>query len=203
MVVALRTLVDTSTKQYRDFVKNVIDVRSHSIHDPIKMNSPSLFKNPRYKTTFKRGKKIEMLQNNAAICGQLYILSVQKLEGDFADFLVHKIQSVPHSLSKFGKFHLPSTKSDLLGCLEPPGQPEPLLTHANKVMDGAVIVHCLSTSVSTSHAYADAIFIPYLENHIYIYRICPKSRGGFIISFNGDHVGWQGDFNVAVYSLIE
>ena len=25
----------------------------------------------------------------------------------------------------------------------------------------------------------------------------------FIISFHGDHVGWQGDFNVAVYSLIE
>ena len=25
----------------------------------------------------------------------------------------------------------------------------------------------------------------------------------FIISFHGDHVGWQGDFNVAVFSLIE
>ena len=25
----------------------------------------------------------------------------------------------------------------------------------------------------------------------------------FVISFHGDYVGWQGDFNVAMYSLIE
>ena len=41
--------------------------------------------------------------------------------------------------------------------------PEPPLTHDCKGMDSAVIVHCLSTSV-TSHSYADAILIPYLEN---------------------------------------
>ena len=166
MVAALRTLVDTGTKQYRDFVKNVIDVRSHSIHDPIKMNSLALFKHPRYKTTFKQGKKIKTLQNNVVICGQLYTVSVEKLDGDLAEFLAHEIQSFPHSLSNLGKFHLPSTESDLLRCLELPGQPEPRLTHANKVMDGAVIVHCLPTSVGTFHAYADAIFIPYMENQL-------------------------------------
>ena len=101
-----------------------------------------------------------------AFYGQLYIVSMQKLDGDLAEFLAHDIQSFPHSLSNFGKFNLPSTKSDLLGCLELPGQPEPPLTHDNKVMDGAVIVHCLSPSVSTSHAYADAIFIPYLKNQL-------------------------------------
>ena len=87
-----------------------------------------------------------------AICGQLYIVSVQKLYGDLAEFLAHEIQSLPHSLSNFGKFNLPSTTSDLLGCFELPGQPEPPLTHDNKVMDGAVIVHCLSASDSTSYA---------------------------------------------------
>ena len=95
---------------------------------------------------------------------QLYIVSFQKLYGDLAEFLAHEIQSFPHSLSNFGKFNLPSTNSDLLGCLELPGQPEPPLTHDNKVMDGAVIVHCLSASVSISHAYA--IFVPYLENQL-------------------------------------
>ena len=163
MVAALRTSVNTGTKQYRDFVKNVVDVHSHSIHDPMKRNYLALFRHPRYKTTFKQGKNIETLQDNVAICGQLYIVSVQKLYGDLAEFLAHDIQSFPHSLSNFGKFNLPSTKSDLLWCLE---LPEPPLTHDNKVMDGAVIVHCLSPSVSTSHAYADAIFIPYLENQL-------------------------------------
>ena len=85
------------------------------------------------------------------ICGQLYIVSVQNRDGDLAEFLAHEMQSFPHSLSNCGKFHLPSTESDLLRCLELPGQPEPPLTHDCKITDRAVIVHCLSTSVSTSH----------------------------------------------------
>ena len=163
VVAALRTSVDTSTKQYRDFNKNVIDVRSHSIRDAIKRNYLSLFKHPRYKTTFKQGKNIETLPKNVALCGQL---SVQNRYGDLAEFLAHEIQSVPQSLSNLGKFNLPSAKSDLLRCLKLHGKPDPHLTHDCKVMDGAVIVHCLLTSVSTSHAYADAIFIPYLENQL-------------------------------------
>ena len=90
MVAALHTSGDTGTKQYRDFVKNVIDVRSHSIRDPINRNSLALFKHPRYKTTSKQGKKIETLQNNVAICGQLFFVSV-KLDGDLTEFLAHEI----------------------------------------------------------------------------------------------------------------
>ena len=74
--------------------------------------------------------------------------------------------SLPPSLSDFGKLHLPSTKSDLLRCLEQPEEPEPPLTYDCKVMDGAVVVHCLPTSVSTFDEYADKIFIPYLEKQL-------------------------------------
>ena len=56
--------------------------------------------------------------------------------------------------------------SDFVRCIELTGQPEPHLTHDCKVMYGAVIVYCLLTSVITFHAYADAIFIPYLENQL-------------------------------------
>ncbi|XP_056149200.1 LOW QUALITY PROTEIN: desmoglein-2-like protein [Lampris incognitus] len=45
----------------------------------------------------------------------------------------------------FGKLHLTGTKSDLLQCLEHPGQPEPPSTYDCKVLDRAVIVHCLPT----------------------------------------------------------
>ena len=148
VVAALHTLVDTGKKQYQDFVKNVIDVRSHAIHDPIKRNSLALFKNPRHKTTSKQGKKIKTLQNNVALFGQLYV-SMQSRDGDLVEFFAHEIQSFPPSLSDFGKLHLPSTKSDLLRCLEQPEEPEPPLTYDCKVMDGAVVVHCLPTSVST------------------------------------------------------
>ena len=92
-------------------------------------------------------------------------VSVQNRDGNLAEFVAHKIQSFPRSLSNVGKFHVTSTKYDLLRCLELSGQPEPHLTHDCKVMDGAVIVHCLSTSV-TSHAYGDAIFIPCLDNQL-------------------------------------
>ena len=165
VVAALHTLVDTGKKQYQDFVKNVIDVRSHSIHDPIKRNSLAPFKNPRHKTTSKQGKKIKTLQNNVALFGQLYV-SMQSRDGDLAEFFAHEIQSFPPSLSDFGKLHLPSTKSDLLGCHEQPEEPEPPLTYDCKVMDGAVVVHCLPTSVSTFDEYADKIFIPYLEKQL-------------------------------------
>ena len=100
-------------------------------------------------------------RNATEQCGTLWpvnIVSVQNRDGDLAEFVAHEIQSFPHSLSNFGKFHLPSTTSDL--------QPEPHLTHDCKVMDVAVILYCLSTSVSTFHAYADAIFNPYLENQL-------------------------------------
>ena len=165
VVAAFHTLVDTGKKQYQDFVKNVIDVRSHSIHDPIKRNSLALFKNPRHKTTSKQGKKIKTLQNNVALFGQLYV-SMQSRDGDLAKFIAHEIQSFPPSLSDFGKLHLPSTKSDLQRYLEQPEEPEPPLTYDCKVMDGAVVVHCLPTSVSTFDEYSDKIFIPYLEKQL-------------------------------------
>ena len=111
VVAALRTLIDTGKTQYQEFVKNVIIVRSHSIHDPIKRNSLALFRNPRCKTTSKQGKKIKTLQNNVALFGQLYV-SMQTRDSDLAEFFAHEIQSFPPSLSDFGKLHLPSTKSD-------------------------------------------------------------------------------------------
>ena len=150
---------------YQEFVKNVIIVRSHSIHDPIKRNSLALFRNPRCKTTSKQGKKIKKLQNNVALFGQLYV-SMQTRDSDLAEFFAHEIQSFPPSLSDVGKLHLPSTKSDLLRCIEQPEQSEPPSTYDCKVMDGAVIVHSLPTNVSTFHDYADRIFIPYLEKQV-------------------------------------
>ena len=71
------------------------------------------------------------------------------------------------SLSDYRKLRLPNTKSDLLKCLEQPGQSEPPLTYDCKLLDGAVIVHCLLISaVSTFHEYADRVFIPHIEKQL-------------------------------------
>ncbi len=166
VVLALHSLEDTDIQQYKSFVKTVLDERTQPIHDPIKKNSLALFKRPRPKATSKSGKKIKLLQNNVALFGQLYI-SIQSRDGDLKEFFAHEIQSFLPSISDFGKLHLPSTKSDLLKCLEQPEQPEPPSNFDCIVMDGAVVVHLLPTDgVSTFKEYADKVFIPYLSKQL-------------------------------------
>ena len=92
---------------------------------------------------------------------------MQNRDGVLVEFFAHEIQSFPPTLSDFDKLHLPGTKSDPLNCLEQRDQLEPPPTYDCKVMDGAVIVHCLpTTSVNTFHVYADRVFIPYLEKQL-------------------------------------
>ena len=110
----------------------------------------------------KKG-KIKLLQNNVALFGQLYI-AMQNRQSDLGEFFSHEIQSFPPSLSDLGMLHLPGTKSDLLRCLGQPMKEEPPSTYDCKVLDGAVIVHCLPTfNVTTFDMYADVVFIPHLE----------------------------------------
>ncbi|CAB3981604.1 Hypothetical predicted protein, partial [Paramuricea clavata] len=136
VIDTIRTLENTGEKQYQDYVKNVLEDRTRSIHDPIKRNSLALFKKPHSKTTSRQGKKVKVLQNNVA-------------------------------LFNFGDLHLPSAKSELLRCLEQPAQTEPPSTYNCKVLDGAVIVHCLPTAAaSTFDEYADKVFLPYLEKQL-------------------------------------
>jgi len=159
---AIRTLDNLGKQQYQNFLKDVIEERKKSIHDPIKRNNLALFRKPHSKATSKQGKKIAVLQNNVALFGQLYI-AMQSRDGDPIEFFAHEIQSFPPSLSEFGNLRLPSSKADLLKCLAQPGQPEPPKTFDCKVLDGAVIVHCLPTSCATTFDdYADKVFIPYL-----------------------------------------
>ena len=102
VVASLRTLEETGINQYREYVKNVLQDCTVSIHSPIKKNSLALFKRPQSKITSKQGKKMKFLQNNVALFGQLYI-SMQSRDGDLKEFFAHEIQSFPPSLSDFGK----------------------------------------------------------------------------------------------------
>ena len=83
---------------------------------------------------------------------------------DLKDFFSHEIQPFPPSLSKLGKPNLPTNKSDLIKCLQPSNQPEQPSFYDCKVLDGAVIVHCLPTAgVHTFNDYAEEVFVPYLR----------------------------------------
>ena len=75
---------------------------------------------------------------------------MQSLERYLKEFFSHEVQSFPPSLSDFGKLFLPGTKSELMKCLDTLHESTPPETFSFKVLDGAVIVHCLSiTGITT------------------------------------------------------
>ena len=168
-VVDVLYIIEEKGKEqsHKDFVKNVLEERTRSIHEPIKRNNLALFKKPSAKMQSKQGKKIKVLQNNVSLFGQPYI-SMQSREGDLDEFFSHEVQSFPPSLSEFGKRYLPGTKSELMKCLEPSQQSTPLEAFDCKVMDGAVVVHCLpTTGIKTFNEYAEEVFIPHLEKQLH------------------------------------
>ena len=163
IVTTVRTLEDIGRGKYQTYRKNVIEKRTHSIHDTIKKNSLTLFKTSRAKTASKHKQTIRGLQDNVGLFGQLYV-SLQNREGDMQELFAHETQSFPPSISDFGKLHLPRSKSDLLKCLvDDNDENEPPSTYDCKVLDGAVIVHSLpTTNATTFDEYASKVFIPYL-----------------------------------------
>ena len=101
-----------------------------------------------------------------SLFGQLYI-SMQSREGDLEEFFSHEVQSFPLSLSEFGKLYLPGTKSELTKCLEPLHEFTPPETFSCKVLNGVVIVQCLSIAwITTFKEHAEKAFIPHLQSHL-------------------------------------
>ena len=91
MWINLCQLLHTLQKKLaRSNTKQVLEDHTDSIHDPIKKNFLVLYKRPHLKAISKQGKKIKILQYNAALFSQLYI-SMQSREGDLKEFFAHEI----------------------------------------------------------------------------------------------------------------
>ena len=91
-------------------------------------------------------------------------------DGDMREFFSHEVQSFPPVLSEFGNLHIPSAKYDLLKCLQPNsnGNTDPPAQIDCKVLDGAVIVHCLPTvEASMFDEYAEKVFISHLQQQLH------------------------------------
>jgi len=166
---SIKKLDKLGKEQYQKYVKDVTNDRSSSIHNPIKKNNLPLFRKNHKKETSKQGKKIAVLQSNLNLFAQLYV-ALQSRDGDMGEFFSHEVQSFPPALSEFGKLRLPSAKSDLLKCLQPnsSGCTDPPTQIDCRVLDGAVIVHCLPTvEASTFDEYAEKVFIPHLQQQLH------------------------------------
>lgn len=92
---------------------------------------------------------------------------MQSRRGDLEELFFHEVQSFPPSLSEFGKLYLPDTKSELMKCLELLHESTPPETFSREVLDGAVIVYCLSIAgITKFKEYAEKAFIPQLQIHL-------------------------------------
>ncbi|KAJ8043846.1 hypothetical protein HOLleu_11123 [Holothuria leucospilota] len=117
---------------------------------------------PPPKTQSKQTGKIAMLKNDVALFSRLYIV-MQHREGDMNQFFQHENHPFPPSLSDNGRLRF-AKKSDLLTKLEQTNQNDPPSSFDVKVLDGAAVVHLLSTNnVSTFDEYADKVFVPYIK----------------------------------------
>ncbi|KAG7175358.1 hypothetical protein Hamer_G001423 [Homarus americanus] len=149
---SIRNLDNTGKRQYQEYVRNVLEDRSISIHERVQKNLLPLFKNAQPKRTSSQGKNIKEL------FGQLYSISLCRIELGILTIF---------SLIKLRQTSLSATKSQLLRSLEQSDQPEVPSSYNRKIMDGAVIVHSLATaSVSRIEEYADTLLIAYLQNQL-------------------------------------
>lgn len=163
-VSTVRTIEAVGTGQYQKFMKEVLEDRTKSIHDPIKKNNLSLLKTRKPKVNSKV-KQLAVIRDNVSLFGRLYIANQQR-DGDIDVFFSHENQLYPPSLSDYGKLRK-GTKSDLVKCLDSSGQNEHPETFDCTIFDGAVLVHTLPpTGASTFKDYAEKIFIPFLQREI-------------------------------------
>ena len=165
VVTTIRCVEKLSTEQYEAYNKSVIRDQNTSIHEAIKKNSLPLFKHPTPKTKSKQTEQIAMLKHDVELFSRLYIV-MQHREGDMATFFKHENHPYPPSLSDRGRLRL-GKKSDLLSVLSAEAEKEAPVAFDVKVLDGAAIVHLLSTNgVSTFDDYASDVFIPYIKKQI-------------------------------------
>ena len=169
MVESVEKVDRLREEQYQKYCTDVIENRSRPIHDTIKKNNLPLFRKNLKKETSKQGNRIAVLKSNLNLFAQPYVV-LQNRDGGMREFISHEVQSFPPALSEFGNLRLPNAKSDLLTCLPQRNhdQGESPTQFDCKVLDGAVIVHCLPTiEASTFDEYADKVFIPHLQQQTF------------------------------------
>jgi len=179
LVLSTRDIVDGSVgetvlevetigaNQFAKFVKEQLTSCEKAITEPISKNKLALFSNPSVKSHPTKQKiQLMSIKNDCNLFSRLYI-SCQTRDGDLDTFFAHENQSIPPSLSAYGKLRQ-SAKSDLLHCLE---LEEKQLLHAPNVdaifLDGAAVVQMLNPGgAKTFQEYSDVVFTPYLLSQL-------------------------------------
>ena len=161
VVSTVRNIESLGKTKYHEYMNDVVEQRTRSIHDPIKRNSLPLFKHTSTKKKSKKAEQASLLKSDVALFSQMYI-AMQNRQGDMSEFFSHENHPFPPALADCGNMRS-TKKSDLLTCMDNADHSEVPVQFDMVALDGAAVVHLLSTAGSTTFAeYAEGVFLPYI-----------------------------------------
>jgi len=115
---------------------------------------------------FKSKQQEISFKSNRNLFSDLYRASKYR-DDDLEDLFGHENHPWPPSLSDHGKLCLPIKKSDLLSLLGGDTSTKPSYNFDCKVLDGAAVVHMLSTKqFRTFFEYGDNVFLLWIEQQL-------------------------------------
>ena len=165
--VPFRSLEAIGKAQYQAFVKEVLEDGTRSIHEPLKKNSLTIFKEKNFRG--KLAYKAKSQGNDLSLFAQLYV-AVQHREGDMNEFFEHETCPFTPFLTDVEKINF-GKKADLFKCLTASDanvEQQPPSTFDCTIFDGPAIVHALSpnTATKTIDDYAKHVFVPFIQQHL-------------------------------------
>eukprot|EP00794_Sanderia_malayensis_P021193 gene21193-23274_t len=147
---------DAGATQYREFKVERLITGKTSVHEPIKRNKFSLFRNKNSIKTSSSKLKLTSMKQDCQLFSRLYVVC-QSRESDLSEFFAHENHVYPPALSMYGKLRQ-TAKSDCLKIFD-----EYIIVQTERpsditavLLDGAAIVHMVSPLSSRNFQdYAD------------------------------------------------
>ena len=160
-------------KQYSTYVNDRLVLGKISIHDIIKRNNLPLFSQKKPALKSKDKNKLAHLRKDSNVFCRLYVAS-QVRHGDVEEFFSHENSTYPPSISEFGELRLPSSKADIVSCVQKTCSlssevtaPALMPTVSALIIDGAALVHMLTPGAGiTFQEYSDCVVMPYIKTRL-------------------------------------
>ena len=112
VVSTVRNIESLGKTKYHQYMNDVVEQRTRSIHDHIKRNSPPLCRHTSTKKKSKKAVQASLLKSDVALFSQMYI-AMQNRQGDTGEFFSHENHPFSPALADCGNMRS-TKKSDLL-----------------------------------------------------------------------------------------
>ncbi len=161
-------------EQYMEFANKKLINPSKGFYESIKRNKLSIFIPPKQPTS-KNQSKVTAIKQDALLFSRMYI-ACQTRGSNLLKFFQHENHPWPPALAEGNVMRTPSSKADLVKCLEPLGAVQSTVPAGIDVtlIDGASVVHSLdpkkvlssTQNLKTFKDYSGHVFIPHIMERL-------------------------------------